>query len=719
MDATYDPGIVGLSILVASYASFVTLDLARRVRTEDRAMARVWLIGGGLVMGSGIWAMHFVGMMAMRLPIEIGYDTSVTALSWLAAVAVSLLALILATRDHLPWQALTVGSLSMGLGICTMHYTGMAAIELAPGIDWDWPLVAASALIACLASAAALQIFVWMRQLRGLQARLAQGGAAVIMGMAISGMHYTGMAAARFPDGALCLSLDGLGGRSLGMMVVVSAVLLLSLTLFTSVLDARLSARAHRLTDSLQAANAQLQDANDRLQQLAFVDALTGLSNRALFEDRLRHAIHRVDHHNGTAGSDPARPLRLALLFIDLDGFKPVNDSYGHEAGDELLRQVANRFKRHLRVADSLARIGGDEFVKLLEDIHDFPDAVTAANRMLSAMKEPFDLAGRSVTLSCSIGVVIYPDHGQRDRLLAGADAAMYAAKRAGGGKFVIFEGHMTVDIAEQIELQEDLRQAASRGQLSLHYQPKVSCHSGQVHGVEALLRWKHPRRGTVSPQVFIPIAERFGIIGPIGDWVIDEACRQLGAWLDDGLRCRVAVNLSPHQLRDPKIVETIQEALERYHVAPGQLVCEITESAAMEDTTKTQHILAQLSALGVKLSIDDFGTGYSSLSYLCQLRPHELKIDRSFVLNLGVSSDARAVVDAVVRLARALDLRVVAEGVETRQQADLLKQLGCDELQGYFFAKPMKAAQLQAGHFLHADGQGQVDFAPSALMPD
>jgi len=683
----YDLGVVALSMLVATYASYVGLDLARRVRSTDAFASALWTVGGAVVLGSGIWSMHFVGMLAMHLPFEVGYNPVTTLLSWLAAVIVSVLALRLAARDTLTPATLAGGALAMGGGICAMHYVGMAALELSLPVVWQPWLVLLSIAIACGASATSLLIFFGMRRLHGLRARGAQVLAALVMGLAIGGMHYTGMAAAHFPADALCLSLDGLAGRSLDTLVVLASVILLSLTLFTSLLDTRLHAKASRLAHSLQSVNEQLQDANAELQRLAFKDPLTGLANRALLEERLGHALDRIDLRKGAA--------RLAVLFIDLDGFKPINDSYGHGEGDAVLRQVAARLQEITRDSDTPARVGGDEFVLLQQGIGSVADARAMAERVLRTLAQPYQLGARQVVLSCSIGVAVYPDHGHRDVLMASADVAMYAAKRSGGSTCAVFEPKMHLQARRQMELQQALRGAAERGELALHYQPKIDSISGRTQGLEALLRWRHPRLGEVTPDEFIAVAERFGLIVSIGDWVIEQACRQLAAWAREGACRSVAINLSVHQLRLPDLAGRVHAALQRHGVSPRQLLCEITETVAMEDIEATERTLQQLSELGVALSIDDFGTGYSSLAYLRKLPVQQLKIDRGFVRDLADSADARAVVSAVVELSHALGLRVVAEGVETPEQRHILTEMGCDELQGFYFARPMTAQAL------------------------
>jgi diguanylate cyclase (GGDEF)-like protein len=702
LPSSYDPWVVAVSVLMASFASYVALDLAKRVRTKDRGVGRAWWAGGSIAMGTGIWCMHFVGMLAFSLPIALAYERRMTMLSWLAGVAVSAVALSVASRGRLSWSRLVGGALVMGVGICAMHYTGMMALQMQPGITWDLRLVAASAVIAALASAAALQIFFWLREHDGWQGFVLQAAAAVVMGLAIAGMHYTGMAAASFPEGSICLSAGALGGGKLGAMVSLFSMALLVMTLLASLLDARMQG-------SLNAANRKLQRANEELRRRAFVDPLTGLPNRLLFEERLEHALARVDSGRGR---------RIAVLFVDLDGFKPVNDSFGHAVGDVVLKEVATRLRGAAREGDTLARIGGDEFVLLMERVATPADCARLAEDVLQSVRKPFDVAGRPVAISASIGIVIHPDQGQRDKLIANADAAMYAAKRARGNGYALFESHMDADAREQIALQSDLRRAIELRQLELYYQPKVDGLSGHIHGVEALLRWNHPVRGIISPGVFIPIAERFGLINGLGAWVIDESCRQMHAWADAGLRVRVAINISVHQLRERDLAQRIDGALRRHGVEPSQLLCEITESVAMEDFAGAQRAFESLAGIGVFLSIDDFGTGYSSLAYLSQLPARQLKIDRSFVNGLGRDHNARAIVSAVIRLAHELGLRVVAEGVETESQRGILIDLGCDELQGFLFARPMPATALEAW----AEGrnpEAQVDFAPSVIMAD
>lgn len=395
-------------------------------------------------------------------------------------------------------------------------------------------------------------------------------------------------------------------------------------------------------------------------------------------------AVARCDRESGS----------LCLLLINLDNLQAVNDGYGHLQADLLIAEAARRLSSLAGPDTGLARMGGVEFLMLVHA--DLPGACDLAGRLCRELARPYPVAGRAdAAMTCSIGLAAYPRHGARPRLVGHAAAAMRQVKQAGGGDYMVFDPKMAVDLREQAELVADLRQAVARNQLELYYQPKVDARSLQITAAEALLRWHHPQRGMISPALFIPLAERHGLIAAIGNWVIDDATRQAAAWRALGLRMRVAINISAYQMRQDDLVDRIQQALARHNLQPSRFTCEITESVAMEDTQVTQRSFERLRRAGLHVSIDDFGVGQASLSYLRRLPAAELKIDASFVHDLGQNEDARSIVDAVVKLAHALGLRVVAEGVETALQRDLLVQLDCDELQGFLFAKPMAAAQL------------------------
>jgi diguanylate cyclase len=368
-----------------------------------------------------------------------------------------------------------------------------------------------------------------------------------------------------------------------------------------------------------------------------------------------------------------------------------------------------------------LGRIGADDFLLLSREDTELKAAEALAQRIIMRLAMPFALSREHVSLTCSVGIVRYPKHGPAEQLVARADAAAQAAKRDGGGRHCVYETSMDTGARERLALGNELRAAIERGGLELYYQPKVDAASTQIAGAEALVRWNHPWQGLLGPGAFVPMAERSGLIEPLGNWVIEEACRQIGAWRDAGLRMRVSINLSPPQLRQPDLVPKILESLRKHRVEPSLLTCEITESVAMSDTKTTQETMLALGEAGIHVSIDDFGTGYSSLSYLRKLPAEELKIDRSFVSDLEHSADARAVADAVVKLAHALGLKVVAEGVENEAQSELLIAMGCNQLQGYFYGKPMPADHLLAWAMDHRKRRDAVStsFRPSLFVEE
>jgi len=507
--------------------------------------------------------------------------------------------------------------------------------------------------------------------------------AAVVMGIAIVGMHYTGMAAANFPAGSFCGALaTGLAGDGLDYLVLITTLAVLAVALLTSVLDARLEARTAELARSLTLANQELT-------QLALHDTLTGLPNRTLLADRIDQAVGRVAEQGGC----------FALMFIDLDGFKPVNDAFGHHVGDLLLKAVAARLRGHLHSQDTLARIGGDEFVLLVE-LDEPDDAMNVAAKQVNLMAKPFRVAEHDLQLSASLGIVLYPGNGlDQHELLRNADAAMYHAKSAGKNGYSFFDASMNSNARQQLQLLQDLRTALEHGQFRLHYQPKFDAVQRLPIGAEALLRWEHPQHGLMLPDRFIGLAEKTGLIIPIGEWVLGEACRQMRQWLDQGNEeWRIAVNLSAIQFCHTGLVDSVARALDENGLPPNRLTLEITETTAMRDADASLHVLQRLSDMGVDLSIDDFGTGYSSLMYLKRLPANELKIDRGFVRDLEQDSDDAAIVSAIVALGQALGLRIVAEGVETDGQQDFLTRLGCDSLQGYLLGQPVPPEQFMKG---------------------
>jgi diguanylate cyclase len=689
-----EPAMWGALLAMGWLAAYVALDMGRRVAGSSRATGRLWLLGGALALGTGIWSNHFIGLIGEQPPLGIGYGGVRSLAGWGVAVAAAALALTLAFAGRATLLRFGLAGAVLGLGAFGAEVLCFLDLNMAPALVWA-PAWAADA-VGAAAIGTAVGCFIARRLeglARGVTPRLAQAAAAVVLGAALTGAHRASALAAQIPESSVSLNHLGLfSGSSLALLATVGSVFLLGVLLMLSVLESRLRAELH--------------SAAGRIDDATHNDALTALPNRASFERRLEQAANRAD----------AEGKSVALLFIGVDGFKPVNDTFGRQVGDELLRDVAQRIRAGVSRDDLVARVGGDEFAVLMAFDADKAGVAALARRLMAVIAEPCDLEGRNVQVTGSIGMVLYPLHGAHSSILMHAEAAARSVKRSGGAACAFFEPHMVGGAREQLELLRDLRQAIANQQLELYYQPKIHAPSGQITGAEALMRWHHPQRGMVSPAVFIPVAERYGLINELGNWLIEDACRQVRRWRDAGLSMRVAINLSVQQLGQDDLVPRIRDTLARYRIEPNQLTCEITESAAMDDTRATLAIIEQLSAAGVHLSIDDFGTGYSSLAYLRKLPAEELKIDRSFVLDLETSADARAVVDAVVQLAKALGLKVVAEGVETEQQQDILRQLGCDELQGYLFAKPMSANALLLWA-MNDEGPRPIEFRDSLFQ--
>jgi diguanylate cyclase (GGDEF)-like protein/PAS domain S-box-containing protein len=910
----YDWRLVILSVLIAIFASLAALDVADRMReTKSRALKFGWLAFGALALGGGIWAMHFIGMLALQLPCRVSYDAVITLWSILPGILASGVAIEMIRHAKLTQSRLFVGSLLLGAGIGTMHYTGMAALHIDGLVRYNPQLFLISLVVAVALAFVALQIryYVSSRYWR-------MPVAATVMGCAISGMHYTAMAATYFlregdggiPDSALRPTL-------MAAIVGVATSMLIALALSVTV-AARYQATARRLRESefrirsilkttqegfvqmgvdnrIEEANpafcamlgreceevigrplteflvpessekfiaemprrmagqsgtcdlslirqeggsvyctfygtpifdvhgehvgafALITDISDRiaheayerqavavfentaegvtitdtsgrvlsvnqafsqitgyeeaevrgqrlsilqsgrhdagfyhqmwaelaatghwqgeiwnrrkngeiypewltisvvrdgkgniqnyigvfsdishikrsaeeLERLAHFDPLTDLANRLLLNAQLKHALERAARHGE----------RLAVMELDLDGFKNVNDTLGHPAGDKLLQVIAQRLKKALRTEDIVARLGGDEFAVVMESIGSADAAALVAKKINAAIDVPIMLEGQEARVTSSIGIALYPDDGMDPTaLLKAADTALYVSKREGRNTYRFYDQEMSAAVQYRHEVEQGLRMAIEQGQLELWYQPQVDLGRRRINGLEALVRWRHPERGLVPPSEFLPVASDTGLIVPLGEWVLRAACKQAQVWRSAGLAFgHVSVNVDGQQIVRGDFVETVENVLEETGLPADCLELEITETFLLENAERGMGMAMRFADMGVSVAIDDFGTGYSSLAYLKYLHADCLKIDKSFVSDLPNDSTGAAIIRAVVSLANGLGYALVAEGVETSEQLAYLRSVGCDLVQGYYFAKPMPAGEVPA----------------------
>ncbi|WP_337102835.1 EAL domain-containing protein [Paenibacillus sp. YIM B09110] len=797
---SYDSLLVIFSYIIAVAASYTALDLAGRVSNAKGSSRLGWLSFGAAIMGSGIWSMHFVGMLAYSLPITIRYDIVIVFVSVIAAVAAAFIALYVVGRNQLTIRQLLTGGLLLATGISTMHYVGMSAILV--DLSYDPLMFTLSIVIAIVASIAALWLSFYFRGGEESNAGWKKLGSGIIMGAAIVGMHYTGMFATNFhPSNRTPFSIGLiLDQKLLAYLIVGGTLFTLGLSLFGIVMSKRLNIKDTALEESekwykslydnnldgivsvdlnrrvisyneaalhitgltdiqvlgkpiselvkviaepdrakttdmfvsafkgmrtthettlirngqviiLSVTNVPViiegnvagsyiifkditdeKQAEQRIHHLAYHDELTGLPNRRKFNQAIGEWIEARNISR----------LPFAVMVLDIDRFKMINDSLGHTYGDIFLQELTTRIQTSLEGQNvMLARMGGDEFTILCRNCPDESDIVELAEKIINSIQIPYRLKDNDFYVSASIGIALFPQHGHdATELLKNADTAMYEVKRKGKNGYMFFSRELDDKLQQKIELEGDLRKAVENGELLLHYQPQIRTSDNEMIGVEALVRWNHKDRGLLSPGTFIPIAEETGIIYEIGTWVLREACRQMREWhMAGGPLIPVAVNLSSQQFHQPDLAGYIKSILDEAGLEPKFLELEITESMMM-DAELSADILKRLNEYGVRISLDDFGTGYSSLSYLKMFPIHKLKIDRSFIRDITHSGNDQAIVATIIAMAHNMNMEVIAEGIETKDQLDILRDKDCQKIQGYYFSKPLSANDVEDSFF-------------------
>ncbi|MBM3071970.1 bifunctional diguanylate cyclase/phosphodiesterase [Lelliottia sp. RWM.1] len=676
LNVSWDPVLIAISFLVAFIASFVALDCAGKIPLTSRKAAMFWRIAGGVTLGIGIWSMHFIGMLSMKMPMIMSYHLWLTLGSLGIAVLTSTLAINIAVPGNsLSPFRLILATLILSSGVVSMHYVGMAALMLHGSISWDQRIVLLSVVIAIIASGVALWLAFHLRDKRK-GVFINRIAAALVMGTAICAMHYTGMSAAHFHDMALTMP-GGISELGLSIWVSVTTLCLLGLMLIISLVDSHF--RTVRLTDNLRQLNRQLE-----LQ--ARFDALTGLANRHQMDIRLQDCLH----------SSLLNKKQFAVVFIDIDHFKRVNDTWGHHVGDELLISVAQRITARLTREMTLARLGGDEFILLVPECDD-EKINTLVTTLLDDMRRPLSICGHAQNTTLSAGVSLYPQHGETlHELKLKADAAMNHVKQEGRNGWAIYRPEMSTAVPAEPSFLQELSQALERDQFELWYQPTYLAEQNTIHGFEALLRWRHPEQGVLLPSLFLPSLEQTGLIIPVGNWAIEAACRQLHFWTEQGFsQWTLSFNLSPIQFEQQDIFTVVSSMLQKYNLLPSRLILEVTESTALKNLGRSIELLNAFNQAGITVSIDDFGTGYSNLLMLNVLPAKELKIDKSFVSSMLENEKSRKLVETIINIARTMEMKIVAEGIETEAQQEVLASLGCDYLQGFLFSRPLPAEQV------------------------
>ncbi|MBB3113848.1 diguanylate cyclase (GGDEF)-like protein [Paenibacillus phyllosphaerae] len=660
MEGHYNTLTVALSLLIAMAASYSALDLAGKIARVTGKSRKIWLAAGSFVMGVGVWSMHFVGMLAFHLDVNVTYNTAITVLSMVFSIGASYVSFQVTAAVQATNKRRAFAGFIMGTGIIAMHYTGMAAIQKPITITYNpfyWLL---SALIAYAASYAALYLFLRLRHTAGFSYWKLL--CSVIMGIAICGMHYTGMLATNF-------SLDYTSVTdTTDMMGSSRLVLLIGVAVATFVI-------------LIMSAGIMFFD-RTVLERMAYYDALTGLLNR-----------HQLINYFETSFIGKETGF---LLFVDLDRFKTINDTLGHDVGDLVIKEIAARLRLTVSGDQTVFRLGGDEFL-IASSRGNKEVAGRLAGVVLREIRKTLHVSGHDIQLTASVGASLAPEHGtNRTALLKTADMALYQAKQLGRNQYRLFDEELDRKFIRRMELERDLSRAVAEGELFVMYQPKWDAQTDRISGAEALMRWQHPVLGLISPGEFIPIAEETGLIVPMTRWMLKDVCLKRQAWQEQGIApFRVSVNMSIRVFERGMLQEMVNEALSVSGLSPELLELEITETIAMHDLPDKAKQLQSLRKLGVTVSMDDFGTGYSSLGNLDELPIDVLKIDQSFVRQSAVHSK-QAIISTIIAIAGHLNLEVVAEGVETSEQIEFLLSRGCAIMQGYYYGKPMEAAAME-----------------------
>lgn len=675
----FDSWLLTLSLLIASVVALIAFSFVESLFTATTQKKKVLHTIFSAVLGTAIWANHILLSYAFKLDEGEARNVfpSMTLLAWFFAVVTAALVLNGATRRHLKLStALGLGSIA-ALSLLGLYFFDTASIHGAHYVaPPDLTIALLAVLFICGVTTGFIMLLSWLKSYTGKNIIGVKLASALMVSLNVAAIHAAFDRAFAHGDSA-----SGALPDNIQFMGIIIALAILSVVLISYVLILffeKHGVQIFQFSHFNREKNIELETKNLR-------DSLTKLPNRLCFQQHLNSAAKRSDR----LGSS------FALAYIDLDGFKPINDQYGHTIGDIVLTKVAERLHATMRSCDFVARIGGDEFVAIIGEIKSNEDISPILERMLNSIKEPFMVNDILIEISCSIGIAIYPKDGNLDKLIVNADTAMYKAKENGRAQYRFYDEEIESATDQLLVLQRDLCLAIEKNEFRLRFQAKVDSKTQKPIGAEAFIRWQHPVRGEILPMGFIAAAERFGLINEIGNWVVSECCRVINHAKSANIDLNISINLSSHQFRNPNLVRDILMAIKFYDVNPSNLTFEIKETVAINNQGQFKQILSQLNEAGINVALDDFGLHPISISYLQQLNVKEIKLDKIFVSAINESSTSRDLITGVIRLAHAINLKVVAEGVETEPQREALIALGCDMMQGYLFSEPVSEESL------------------------
>lgn len=707
MGIKYDVWLIAISLLASGVAMFSMYDFINRLYRTEAASKTFLLPAYAAAVGTGLWGIHFINFMALHDGSHFDFLKLPVFLSLLVALFAAFTILYIASQKSIPLKFLASGGLATGLCYYALNYFSLSTMYALSNVALEPALALCSLLMAIAVATLCIVLFAWMKDYSGENPILIKLLFTLIVFAALLGVHATFNASVSIinADRVVTTVSDIASKKMLGIIIALALLCMFLMAFVVAIFYEKLNVNSFKFSLLNFKDNPSTVTANLK-------DSLTQLPNRRAFQHNLEAAARRSVRTNTT----------MALAYIDLDHFKPINDQFGHHVGDAVLITVAERLQAAVRGCDSLARLGGDEFVALLEEIDSDEDVINIAERIVSSIKEPIFVSQLQIDISCSVGIAVYPRDGDIDKLMISADAAMYKAKEYGKNQFKFFDAEIELASDQILEMQRDLRLALSNNEFSLVFQPKVDCKIQSPVGAEALIRWNHPTKGLILPNTFMPAAERFGLVTQINDWVIEESCRAIYRAKKAKIDLNISINLSTQQFRNPNLVEDVNKVLKRFNVAASKLTFEVKEITAIKNEAQFKRLLAQFKQSQIKVALDDFGSQPFSLAYLQNIKVDELKLDRVFVAQVDENPASRALVDAVIRLAHALNLSVVAQGVETEAQRIALAELGCDHMQGYLFSKPVSEQKLiklfkqlltnyeSSGQFLVSDYQEQTD---------